>query len=242
MSGAITRNPETTLADSPVVSRYRTIADLLEQLGGVSPARVRFQPLPGTATVHDVVAVHDADNRLCELVDGVLVEKVMVFDESIYAVLLSAAIVEYLKTHDLGKVAGADGVMEIFPGLVRIPDAAFISWSRYPKVSAGTGRFRGSFLTSSPRFSRRETRPGRCWARSRSTSVLEIAWSGTSIPSATLCESADRPRSIGPSSRTPGSRWRRRIAWLFPVDPRLVRGGTAQCGVKRLAPATNDGE
>jgi Uma2 family endonuclease len=67
------------------------------------------------------------------LVDGVLVEKVMGFDESMYAVLLSASLVEYLKTHDLGKVAGADGLMQIFPGWVRIPDTAFISWKRYPK-------------------------------------------------------------------------------------------------------------
>ena len=100
---------------------------MLEHLGGVSPARVRIQPWPGTATERDVIAVHDAENRLCELVDGVLVEKAMGFDESIYAVLLSASVVEYLKTHDLGKVIGADGLMRIFPGLVRIPDLAFVS-------------------------------------------------------------------------------------------------------------------
>ena len=94
-----------------------------------------FDSSPGRARQRcaNVVAVHDAENRLCELVDGVLVEKVMGFDESIYAILLSTAVVEYLKTHDLGKVVGADGLMRIFPGLVRIPDAAFISWPRYPK-------------------------------------------------------------------------------------------------------------
>ena len=37
---------------------------------------------PGTATVDDVTAIHDRENRLCELVDGVLVEKVMGFRES----------------------------------------------------------------------------------------------------------------------------------------------------------------
>ncbi len=132
MATAITSTPA-SVTDSAPVSRFRTVADLLEHLGGVSPARVRFQPWPGTATVRDVIAVHDAENRLCELVDGVLVEKAMGFDESIYAVLLSAAVVEYLKTHDLGKVIGADGLMRIFPGLVRIPDAAFISWQRFPK-------------------------------------------------------------------------------------------------------------
>jgi Uma2 family endonuclease len=132
MATATTSTPSTE-TDGVPVSGYRTVADLLDHLGGVSPSRVRFQPWPGTATVRDVVAVHDAENRLCELVDGVLVEKVIGFDESIYAVLLSAAIVDYLKTHDLGKVVGADGLMRIFPDLVRIPDAAFISWRRFPE-------------------------------------------------------------------------------------------------------------
>jgi Uma2 family endonuclease len=128
-----TRSSRAAERDSPPLSPYRTIADLLEHLGGVSPSRVRLQPWPGTATVRDVVAIHDRENRLCELVDGVLVEKVTGFDESIFAVLLSASLVEYLKTHDLGKVVGADGMMQIFPGLVRMPDAAFISWRRFPK-------------------------------------------------------------------------------------------------------------
>jgi Uma2 family endonuclease len=119
--------------DSLSVSRFRTVADLLDHLGRVSPARVRFQPWPGTATVRDVVAIHDAENRLFELVDGVLVEKAMGFDESIFAVLLSGYLLEYFKTQDLGKVIGADGLMRIFPDMVRIPDVAFISWPRFPK-------------------------------------------------------------------------------------------------------------
>ena len=128
------RSTSATARDSDCLpaSRYRTVADLLEHLGGVSPSRVRFQPWPGTATVRDVIAIHDAENRLCELVDGVLVEKVMAFDASTYAVLLGASLIGYLKTHDLGAMVGADGMMQIFPNLVRIPDVAFISWKRYP--------------------------------------------------------------------------------------------------------------
>ena len=57
----------------------------------------------------------------------------MGFDESIYAALLVGTLLDFLKTHDLGKIVGADGMMRIFPGMVRIPDTAFISWARFPK-------------------------------------------------------------------------------------------------------------
>ncbi len=110
-----------------------TIADLLESLGSVSAARVRFQPFPSTATERDVLAVHDRDDRLCELVDGTLVEKVMGFDESRFALLLGAYLINYLERNDLGVVVGADGMVKLFPGLVRIPDTAYISWARFPK-------------------------------------------------------------------------------------------------------------
>src|SRR6516225_7571381 len=38
----------------------------------------------------------------------------------------------YLDKHDLGICVGADGMMRIAPGLVRIPDVSFISWGRLP--------------------------------------------------------------------------------------------------------------
>ncbi len=124
----------------------QTVADLLERLGGIPASRVRLVPTPGTATEQDVIDVHDRTNRLCELVDGVLVEKVMGFDESIVSLLLAGSLLNYLKRHDLGKLIGADGMMRLFPGLVRIPDVAFISWKRYPKKT----RKRGEIPTVAP--------------------------------------------------------------------------------------------
>src|SRR5207249_5149480 len=53
-----------------------TLADLLEWLGGIPPERVWMHPFPGTATEEDLIAILDGPNkRICELVDGVLVEK-----------------------------------------------------------------------------------------------------------------------------------------------------------------------
>jgi hypothetical protein len=63
-------------------STIRTLGDLLESLGEISPRRVPMQPAPGTATEADVLVAGAADERLCELVDGVLMEKPMGYEES----------------------------------------------------------------------------------------------------------------------------------------------------------------
>jgi Uma2 family endonuclease len=38
----------------------------------------------------------------------------------------------FREAEDLGLVTAADGTMRLAPGLVRIPDVAFISWARLP--------------------------------------------------------------------------------------------------------------
>ncbi len=117
------------LASSPSI---HTLADLLAYLGDVAPDRVRFQPLPGTATEQDVLDIQAREGRLCELVEQVLVEKAMGFRESCLAVALSAALRGFIRPRNLGLVTGADGMMRLASGLVRIPDVAFIAWSRLP--------------------------------------------------------------------------------------------------------------
>jgi Uma2 family endonuclease len=102
-----------------------TLADLLEQLGGIAPARVRFRPVPGAATEEDMLAIHDREGRLYELVDGVLVEKAMGLRESYLAIVLSTILWNFVQLRNLGLVTGE-------AGLVRIPDVAFISWTRLP--------------------------------------------------------------------------------------------------------------
>ncbi len=111
---------------------HETVADLLEALGDISPARVLLRPAPGTATERDVIAVRKRDRKLFELVDGTLVEKAMGVNESLWAAVLIGFIEEFLKRHDIGVVTAPDGTMRLMPGLVRIPDVAFISWERFP--------------------------------------------------------------------------------------------------------------
>lgn len=109
-----------------------TVGDLLERLGGISPDRVRFTPVPGTATEQDVIDIERRENRLFELVDGVLVEKAMGYRESVLAGAVLAALRAFVVPHKLGLVSGSDGMMRLFPGLVRIPDVAFVSRERLP--------------------------------------------------------------------------------------------------------------
>src|SRR5260370_15442619 len=110
----------------------KTVADLRRRLGGIPLDRIWFHPAPGTATEKDVLRAEQRENRLCELVDGTLVEKAMGFEESRLATRLAHLIQSYLDRHDLGICVGADGMMRIAPGLVRIPDVSFISWDRLP--------------------------------------------------------------------------------------------------------------
>jgi Uma2 family endonuclease len=110
----------------------KTLADLRKRLGGVPLDRIWFRPAPGTATEKDVIEVKARENRLCELVDGTLVEKAVGFEESRLAVRLAHLISSHLDRYDLGICVGADGMMRIAPGLVRIPDLSFISWDKLP--------------------------------------------------------------------------------------------------------------
>ena len=83
------------------LTEIETMADLLRQLG-VDATRIRMRPLPGLATEKDVIEIHDRTNRLCELIDGVLVEKVMGFYEGRLAMVLGYFFETFLNQHDLG--------------------------------------------------------------------------------------------------------------------------------------------
>lgn len=111
----------------------RTLADLLNRLGQVPLERIRFQPPPGTATEHDVLEIAAREHRLCELVDGVLVEKPMGYEESILATYIASMLGNFVRSGNLGQVSGEAGMVRLFPGLIRIPDVAFASWDRFPQ-------------------------------------------------------------------------------------------------------------
>jgi Uma2 family endonuclease len=116
----------------PTLPAHWTMADLQQHLGGVPADRIRLFPFPGTATEEDALGIGIHEDRLCELVDGILVEKVMACYESALAGILITFINIYLQTHNRGIALGADGTLWILPRKMRIPDVSFISWDRFP--------------------------------------------------------------------------------------------------------------
>ena len=113
-----------------------TLAELMQRLGNVPLDRIRMNPVPGTATVDDVLRLCDREpKRLCELIDGVLVEKVMGHEEARLATWLGIHVGKYLEENDIGIVAGADGPHQVLPEQIRFPDLAFIAYENIPETA-----------------------------------------------------------------------------------------------------------
>lgn len=109
-----------------------TLADMLSHLGDIPPERIRMCPPPGMATEQDVLHAKSRFNRVCELIDGVLVEKTVGYYESLVAATIIQFLGRFVETHDLGIVLGEAGTLRILPTQVRVPDVCFISWEKFP--------------------------------------------------------------------------------------------------------------
>ena len=122
-----------TVVEEPLAGlETLTLQDVVDRLGGIPLCRILARPAPGTATEADLLAVNARKLHLCELVDGVLVEKAMGLRESMLAVVIAGLLGEFARSRNLGLVAGEAGTLRLLGGLIRLPDVAFIPWSRIP--------------------------------------------------------------------------------------------------------------
>lgn len=129
-----------TIANSPrtpaASCHLMTAADvpaLLRALGDIPPERLILNPLPGTATEADVIRLVEGDDKvLCELVDRTLVEKPVGFHEARIAAAIIVALGTFVRDHRLGIVAGADAMLQMTGGNVRLPDVTFVAWADLP--------------------------------------------------------------------------------------------------------------
>ena len=108
-----------------------TFADVLAQLGGIPLERIRAVPPAGMATEQDVIDAKPRFGRICELIDGVLVEKAMGYFESALAAVLIGWLRNYMAEHQLGMVLGEAGLIRLSPGQVRVPDVSVVLWERF---------------------------------------------------------------------------------------------------------------
>ncbi|MEX2171676.1 MAG: Uma2 family endonuclease [Pirellulales bacterium] len=116
------------------------MADLREHLCDVPEDRIRLYPTPGTATEEESLLVAERGEGLCELVDGVLVEKTMGYIESNLAIELACIIRNFLDQYRIGKLFGSDGPYRLFAGRLRMPDLSFVPWTRFPGRTLPKGR------------------------------------------------------------------------------------------------------
>ncbi len=113
------------------IASIRTLADLIDDLG-VPPDRILFRPTPGSATEQDVIDLDAHEDRLVELVEGVLVEKAMGFEESLVGMCIGFLLRQHVMPRKLGVVAGSDGMVRYRDRVVQMADVAYFSWSRFP--------------------------------------------------------------------------------------------------------------
>ena len=98
-----------------------TLPQLRRHFGMIPAERILLDPPPGTATEKDLIKVNGRKEHLCELVDGVLVEKAMGTKEGLLGSWLLYTLWDHVVGRGLGIVLGGDAMLKLFPGLIRAP-------------------------------------------------------------------------------------------------------------------------
>ncbi len=150
MSAVVSTEPQT-------VRREWTVAELAERFGSLPAGRIRTDVKPGTGTEEDVQRIRRQGGALCELVDGVLVEKAVSGYTSFLAIEIAGLLRDFVKPRRLGWMLGPDGFLWLTDGLLRAPDISFVRKGQIPG-----GRFpRGpGFLHLAPALAVEVVSPG----------------------------------------------------------------------------------
>ncbi len=123
----------------------RTVGELLRRLGDVSADRVRFTPVPGTATVADLLR---DENRRSELVDDTLVEKLKGVRESFLALILAELLNHHVRGRNLGILTARTAPTSSCPASYGFPTWRSCRGTASPDGDSRTSRWRTSHLTS----------------------------------------------------------------------------------------------
>jgi Uma2 family endonuclease len=110
-----------------------TLQEIFARVGDVPYWRIRSDPPPGTATEEDVERIRCQEDRLYELIDGVLVEKAVSEETAILAVELMGILREFVKPRRLGWIVGPDGYYRVYGDRLRAPDVSFVPGYQRPQ-------------------------------------------------------------------------------------------------------------
>jgi Uma2 family endonuclease len=128
--------PALSQSVAPPAQAFANGDEWIAALGNIPLSRVIFSPWPGTATEADLLRFVERDKRLCELLDGTLVEKPIGCWEGLIAANLITILGLFVNDRDLGAVFGPDSTMRMKSGRIRLPDVGFVSKSRLPTTCA----------------------------------------------------------------------------------------------------------
>ncbi len=120
------------MATATQIETMEDLGLIFERLGGIAPSRVLLLKPIRPATENDLIAINGLKKSIFEMVDGFLVEKAMGYTESDLTLVLAGYLRAFVIPRNLGLVSGADGMMRLLAGQVRVPDLAFASWERIP--------------------------------------------------------------------------------------------------------------
>ena len=109
-----------------------TVEELAARVGAIPLWRIRIDPLPGFATEEDVERVLRQEGVLCELIDGVLVEKAVSEKTAFLAMTLGRLLGNFVAPRQLGWVLGPDGFVRLFGKHLRAPDVSFVRKDQRP--------------------------------------------------------------------------------------------------------------
>lgn len=118
---------DTVVFPVPLIPKEWNMADVRAHVGDVPLERIRTYPPPGMATEADALR-----KPVCELIDGILVEKATGMYESFLASILIVELNKYLATNPIGLTSAPDGPIRVQLGRMRVPDVAFVRWDRLP--------------------------------------------------------------------------------------------------------------
>lgn len=140
MAMATLKKSKATKTKTKTRGKFTNMEEVLTAVGHVPAYRIRMNPPPGEAKEEDVLAIWEHEDRTCELIDGILVEKDY-FPEREMAALesfLAAILIGHLfifqrdTKQKLGAMLTEGGLLRLFPGVVRAPDVSFILWKNIP--------------------------------------------------------------------------------------------------------------